>query len=329
MPVETASESTSDRSRKQLQRTEHARLAFANAIRSGEDANATAARLGIALSTYYKWKKLLEEHGTAWIEGAQRVKSKSLPGATREETLGHIIRISLTHPTWGVRRISEFIERDSGTKFSTGFIHAALVERGLSTKESRLSALHRQFLAGAHLTREQLRAVETIDPHAGLPVSLSSRPGDALIQGMVFIPHTASLGPSFLHMIVDAYDQRAFAAFPTQTTDCLAADFLESVLDSNPALAKSVRIVITNNGHTFSNSYDGLLYRRRLLQRGLQHRRDGMTGLRMNPLLKDVWKALSNFLFKERHVDCVQHKNNLQALNELIQGFLNRRFGDG
>ncbi len=132
-------------------------------------------------------------------------------------------------------------------------------------------------------------------------------------------------------VIVDAADQRAFAKFNDRFVENPEGDFLREVLVWYRSRGMVVREVVTNHGYQYSNSYDGDIYERVLHEFQIQHRFDTFSsaGLRLNPLVKDVWRDLRNYLFKDRRRDAIAARDNHAALNPIIQEFLDKTFGDG
>lgn len=307
------------------------RKEFVDALARNEKASDVANRLGISLSTYYKWRARAHEHGTAWLEGRQATKAKRLPGQSVTATEELIVQLSLENPFYGAAHLARLLTEQWDFPISTGTIHAILKARGISTRQSRAQALVEQRRTPGTLTRVQLKAVQEVSPFAAWPRGKEAEAGLTLIHGQVPIPHTSPLGSCRLMVIVDAHDQRAFAKFPVYPTDSPERDFIQEVTDWYKGTGIEVKQVITNSCYEFRHSCQGRFYDIFLKSRGIAHRFETSRtcGLRLNPLIKDVWTSLKAYLFIENRSVCLAAQNELSKLNPIIQAFLNRTFGDG
>lgn len=132
-------------------------------------------------------------------------------------------------------------------------------------------------------------------------------------------------------VIVDAFDQRAFAKFNDRPSNNPESEFLRLVVGWYKDRGMIVREVVTNHGYQYSHSYYGDSYQKVLEELEIKPRLDTFSsaGLRLNPLVKDVWRDLRNYLFKERRIDAIAARDKHATLNPIIQEFLDRKFGDG
>lgn len=312
------------------------RNAFVDALHRGEKSSAIAEKLGIGLSTVYKWKRCWEEHGKAWVAGKQRTRAKTLPGRSAAEGAQAIVELSLKNPKWGAARLAKEILAQFNCILSTGTVHAILTKHGISTRMARAEKLYERHVAksgsGAYTwNKAQRELLSSISPFAAWHRGQADVAGFRLVQQLVPIGHASPIGNSLLMVIVDAHDQRAFAKFSDQSGVNPESEFLREILDWYKSRGMVVREVVTNHGYQYSDSYYGDFYEKVLEEFEIQPRFDTFSsaGLRLNPLIKDVWRDLRNYLFKERRSEAIAARKKHALLNPIIQEFLDKRFGDG
>lgn len=308
---------------------EGVRQAFVDAIQLGLSKADVLARLDISQSTYYKWKSRWKELGDCWLNGELVTKAKHLPGLSVEKTHDELVELSLLHPTFGVKKLVEYLAKERGFHCAPTTVHAILKANNVNTRRQRASTLHQRFLTKVELTPEQIRLVRTIDPFAGSPHGQEKQPGRVLIQDAIQTHYTAPLNRCTLHIVVDASDQRAFAMFPEKWGKSSAADCLELALAKTRALGYKVEEVHTDNGYRFDKSPSGILYNALLSREGIYHRWRVSTNNRRNSLIADVWKSLKKYLFQDLRSECLENRDRPFVLNKKIQDFLDRKFGDG
>lgn len=312
------------------------RKAFVDALSRGERSSVIAEQLGIGLSTVYKWRRCWADDGEAWLAGNQRTKAKRLPGLTEDQSEQVIVELSLAHPKWGAARLARELTAQYNYVYSTGSVHAILASRGISTRMTRAQKLYERYAAKGGegfyaFNEEQQELLSLISPFAAWPRGQAAIAGFRLVQQLVPIGKASPIGSSLLMVIVDAYDQRAFAKFNDSPSVNPEGEFLRVVLSWYKTRGMEVREVVTNNGYQYSGSYYGKCYKDILEEFKVQHRFDTFRSgaLHLNPLVKDVWRDLKNHLFKERRLDTIAARDNHAALNPIIQEFLDMKFGDG
>lgn len=312
------------------------RNAFVDALSRGEKNSAIAEELGISLSTVYKWRRCWMEDGDSWLSGKQRTKAKRLPGWSPAQSEQLVAALSLEHPKWGAARLAKELGARYNCSYSTGAVHATLAKHGISTRMARARKLYEHHMAkrgdGLYVFNEaQQELLSLISPFAAWSRGQADTAGFRLVQQRVPIGHASPIGNALLMVIVDAFDQRAFAKFNDRPSVNPEGEFLRVVLDWYKKRGMVVKEVVTNHGYQYSDSYYGNFYEAVLDEFGVKPRFDTFRSgaLRLNPLVKDVWRDLQNYLFKERRFDAIAARDNHAALNPMIQEFLDKKFGDG
>lgn len=312
-------------------RFEQAREAFPRIHESTQSASEAARELGIALSTFYKWKKQWNAVQGGWI-AAERTEAAQRKSDRSDELQNRAVEVSLGNPTWGAKRISEWLNAQLGLQCSTGTVHAILKSNGISSREGRAIALYELYRSNKPLTRDQRAVLMQINPFAAWERGQASKAGEMLVQQNVPIPHSSPIGASQIMVIVDAFDQRAFAKFSDSQSGYGELEFLVQVVSWYRSMGIDVSSVVTNNGYQYhKHSYGGWgdKYDAFLAKNRISHKLDTLStgGNRLNPLIKDVWSNLRNHLFKTMRAQCVEARGAHWRLNPLVSEYLERTFG--
>lgn len=311
------------------------RQAFVQALSRGDKSSAIAEELGIGLSTVYKWRRCWAGDGESWLAGKQRTKAKRLPGHSETQSELVVVALSLENPKWGAARLARELTGRYNYFYSTGAVHSILARHGVSTRMARAQKLYEKYVGmrGDRVyafNEEQRELLSLISPFAAWPRGQAGAPGFRLVQQLVSIGHASPIGNALLMVIVDAGDQRAFARFNDLACDSPEGEFLREVLGWYENRGMAVKEVVTNHGYQYLDSPYGSSYKAVLKEFDVSHRLDTFQSgaLRLNPLVKDVWSDLRNYLFKKRRLDALAARDSHSALNQIIQEFLDKRFGD-
>jgi transposase InsO family protein len=109
---------------------------------AGELGNARAACriMGIHASTFYRWRKQIEQYGVDMLRPRER-RQPRMPNATPHLVEQRVIAFSLAHPGFGPQRISAELRRPRwGTvRLSASGVYRVLSRHGLQTRGKRLS----------------------------------------------------------------------------------------------------------------------------------------------------------------------------------------------
>jgi len=312
------------------------RQAFVQALNRGEKSSAIAEELGIGLSTVYKWRRCWAGDGESWLAGKQRTKAKRLPGQSETQSEQVVVELSLENPKWGAARLARELTGRYSYFYSTGTVHSILARHGVSTRTARAQKLYEKYMGKRGdrvyvFNDAQQELLSLISPFAAWPRGQADTPGVRLVQQLVSIGRASPIGNALLMVIVDACDQRAFARFNDLASDNPEAEFLREVLGWYKNRGMAVKEVVTNHGYQYSDSPYGNSYKAVLNEFEVKPRLDTFQSgaLRLNPLVKDVWSDLRNYLFKKRRHDAFAARDNHSALNQIIQEFLDKKFGDG
>lgn len=121
------------------------RQAFANAMDARIPKEEVMRTLGIAQSTYYKWKAQLGEYGLQWVNGEPINNSKWFTNLTVESTHKQIVEFSLLYPTLGPIALAVKIAMDHGFPLiSSSAIHNILSKQNLGNRARRAAELLRR-----------------------------------------------------------------------------------------------------------------------------------------------------------------------------------------
>lgn len=278
--------------------------------------------LTISISAFYKWKERFLEYGDQWVRGEPITKAICLPFSTAKTTRKEIVELSLSHPSWGAERLSKQIQLDRGCRISRSTIYNILAEKKLATRRERAKALYEKHLTGVELTPLQRDVVRClVEPVAFWKGSIGKRAGCSLTQGIIRTHRTSPLGITRLHVVVDTYDKRAFAMFPTGNAQHDALECLLEAIKAFGASPATISEIFTDAGYDFEK-LSGRPYADFLRESRISHRWHGTTANRQNPMAKSVWKRLKPFLFEDNYARCLHHKDSPEGLNSIIKEFL-------
>jgi transposase-like protein len=127
-------------------------------LEDGEKVSEVCQENGISRKTFYAWKKVWEKAYGRGKRSALQLKYKrgdSHPRNNRRKFVKDVLRLVVTHPEWGSRRLSRALHSE-GKKLGSNAVHKLLVEIDLSRFEQReeFSRLH-QTLRGAEEVLER------------------------------------------------------------------------------------------------------------------------------------------------------------------------------
>ena len=92
---------------------------------------------GIARKTGYKWVGRFKLGGWRELEDASRAPQNS-PQAIAEDRANEIVAVRQQHPTWGARKIREYLQRKAGQQWpAASSIHALLHRQGLIVNQRK------------------------------------------------------------------------------------------------------------------------------------------------------------------------------------------------
>ena len=186
-----------------------ARLVLELAEQLGNVSQACLAQ-GVTRTQYYRWKKRYVPGGTAWPARRPPI-ANSHPNAVDEQSVDRIRRISLAHPAAGCDRVSQILAAE-GTRLSGVTVQKYLDRFGLGTREKRAHALEAMETAGElNLDETQQSFVRGFNPAFGETTLVSSMPGALVLQDTCSLGRVDGIGRLYLHSVIDAYTQQAFA----------------------------------------------------------------------------------------------------------------------
>jgi transposase InsO family protein len=94
---------------------------------------------GVSRTQFYEYKRRFQTHG---IEGLKDLPPihKTHPFTTPPEVVEHLLEVSLSHPTWGCDRLSDYLKLE-GTSISSPTIQSILIKNNLGSRYERLMRL--------------------------------------------------------------------------------------------------------------------------------------------------------------------------------------------
>ncbi|WP_404827004.1 hypothetical protein [Ferribacterium limneticum] len=279
--------------------------------------------LGIAESTFYKWRQRWLQYGNGWVRGEPITKAVHLPMTTGRTSRREILDLCLAMPTSSARSISKQLHSDRLKLVAPSTISNLLIESKLNTRQLRAEELHRRYLRGGTLSQIQRDLVrKCVDPTIAWKGDVATRSGRILAQGIVRTHRASPLGVTPLYVVVDTFDRRAFAMFPAERGPSGQIECLKRAIDEFGCDLKDVLAVFSDPSDEYMSCGEASSYHRFLLKNKIAHRIHPTTGNKRNPMAWQVWRSLKPFLFAENRHLCELHKDEPARLNSLVAEFL-------
>jgi transposase InsO family protein len=198
---------------------------------------------------------------------------KSHPFTTPPEVVEHLLELSLSHPTWGCDRLSDYLKLE-GTSISSPTIQSILIKHNLGSRYERLMKLEDKAAKEAiELTAEQVAQIEKANPCFRERHIESSQPGELLAQDTFFVGTLKGVGRVYLHVVVDTYSSYAFGFLhTTKQPEAAAAVVHNDVLPFYREKDIPVKTILTDNGREFCGR-DTHPYEMYLQLNDIEHRR--------------------------------------------------------
>jgi transposase InsO family protein len=227
---------------------------------------------GMSRTQFYEFKRRFQTHGFEGLKDLPPIH-KSHPQTTPPEVVERILKLSLTHPTWGCARISDLLKLE-GTYVSPPTVQSILNKHGMGSRYERLLKLEEQAHEKAiELTPEQVAMIEKVNPCFRERHVESSRPGELLAQDTFYVGHLKGVGKVYLQVVVDTYGSYAFGFLHTgKLPECAVAVLHNDVLPFYRRKGIAVSAVLTDNGREFCGT-DTHPYELYLALNDIEHRR--------------------------------------------------------
>lgn len=228
-------------------------------------------RYGISRTQFYEYKHRFQAGGLAALGDLPPVH-KSHPQTTPPDVLKKILDLSLKNPLWGCVRLSDRLKR-MGIPVSSPTIQKILLANDLGFGYQRLLRLEEKALGERiELTREQIRAIEQINPCFKERHMESSRPGELLSQDTLYVGFLQGIGKVYLQAVVDTYGSYAFAGLHTGKLPEHAAAVIDNrVLPQYEEWGVTVSAILTDDGKEYCGM-DRHPFKLCLARNGVEHR---------------------------------------------------------
>lgn len=249
------------------------RQRFAEAMSTDRPKKEVQDELGIAESTFYKWRQRWLQYGDAWVRGAPITKAVHLPMTTARTSRREILDLCLAMPTSSVRSIAKQLHSDRLVRIAPSTISNLLIKANLNTRQLRAEELHRRHLRGEKLSPIQRDLVrKSVDPTIAWKGDVATHPGRILAQGVVRTHRASPLGVTPLYVVVDTFDRLAFAMFPAERGPIGQIECLKQAIHEFGCDLKDVRAVFSDPGDEYMSCGEGSSYHRFLLNNKITHR---------------------------------------------------------
>jgi len=204
-------------------------------------------RLSFSRTQFYVYKKRYEEFGLEGLKDRPPIPH-SHPHATPPDTIEEILRLCLTHPSWGCDRLSDHLAKN-GANISSQTVQNILNRENVGTKRDRWLLLEKRQKQELELTGEQVAFLERQNPAYRDRHRKGDYPGELITQFAIKVGKLVDTGLVYVHAAVDTFSNHAFARLYSSKKAEAAADLLqEDVLPFFANYGLDVEAVLTNNG---------------------------------------------------------------------------------
>jgi len=266
-------------------------------------------RGGMDRTSFYEWKRRFQTHGLEGLKDMPPIP-KSQPNTTTPETEIKILEASLSRPSWGCVKLSDYLKLQ-GVSVSSPTIQKVLIRHSMGSVYERWMRLEEKHLEeGIELTAEQVSKIEKYNPCFKERHVESSHPGELLSADTFFVGTLKGIGKIYLHAVVDTYSSYAFGFLHTgKKPECAATLLHNDVLPFYDEHGLSVSAILTDNGPEFCGTPNHP-YELYLSLNNIEHRRTKVRTPRTNGFVerfnRTVLDEFFRVAFRENFYETVQ-----------------------
>jgi transposase InsO family protein len=264
---------------------------------------------GMDRTSFYEWKRRFQTHGFSGLKDLPPIP-KSQPNQTSPENEAIVLDCSLSHPSWGCVKLSDFLKLQ-GVSVSSPTVQKILIRNGMASVYDRwLKVEERHLEDGIELTAEQVAKIEKFNPCFKERHIESSRPGELLSADTLFVGSLKGIGKIYLHAVVDTYSSYAFGFLHTgKKPECAALLLHNDVLPFYKEHGLTVETVLTDNGTEFcgTENHPFELY---LALNDIEHRKTKVKSPQTNGFVerfnRTVLDEFFRISFREKYYESVE-----------------------
>jgi len=181
---------------------------------------------GYSRDSFYRFKKLFEEHGEAGLQEVSR-KKPNLKNRVPIEVEEAVIQFAIDEPAYGQFRVSNELKK-KGVFVSPQGVRNIWVRNKLNTFNMRLKALEEKVAKeGEVLTERQLQALEKRKVQKEALGEIETLfPGYLGSQDTYYVGNIKGVGKVYQQTFVDTYSKVAICKLYDRKTALVAADLL-------------------------------------------------------------------------------------------------------
>jgi len=255
-------------------------------------------RRGIDRTSFYEYKRRFQTHGLEGLRDFPPIP-QTHPQATSPEVAQRILAVSMEHPAWGCKRISDLLKLE-GISVSAPTVQNILTKNGLKTMYDRLVKLEEKASGEKiELTGEQIKYLEQNNPCFRERHIESSKPGELLAQDTFYVGRLKGVGQVYLQAVVDTYGSYAFGRlYISKVPECSVEILHNEVLGQYQEWQMPVKAVITDNGSEYCGK-DTHPYELYLSLNDIEHRRTKVNRPRTNGFVERFNRTALNEFFRK------------------------------
>ena len=208
---------------------------------------------GVDRVSFYIWKKRFEERGLDGLKDLPHT-SHSRPAAISLEIEKKILSVSLRHPEWGCKKVSEDLAY-WGRAVSSPTVQKIFIKHSMASILDRVLRLEKKhFNKEIKLNKNQIEIIEKFNPIFRERNEESREPGELLCQAVKCIGTINGIGKILAHFVVDTFNSYGFAFLQMNKDHESAIMLLErDVFPKYREWKVEIQTILTNTSRTFSN----------------------------------------------------------------------------
>ena len=255
-------------------------------------------RRGIDRTSFYEYKRRFQTHGIDGLKDLPPIH-QTHPQTTPPEAVAKILDVSLKHPYWGCRRVSDVLKLEN-INISSVTVQNILNKHGLRTMYERFLKLEEKILSEKmEISPAQAKYIEQYNPCWRERHIESTRPGDLLSQDTFYVGRIKGVGQIYLQVVIDTYGSYAFGYLHTGKIPVHSVFILHNdVIPQYQEWGIKIKALLTDNGTEYCGK-DTHPYELYLALGNIEHRRTKVKSPRTNGFVERFNRTVLNEFFRK------------------------------